>query len=161
MRVMANTAPQSPVTIARTYSGQSLDVADHPEFCFGARRHDRGKRCTYFPAGFSQIILALLTRVQNLGDSQQVALLAYAIPRSALQASATSRSGCLSRMCQVRLGIPRPRTQSYCKARKRRRFTCFLFPPLGPRLPVTKKAARGYRSREVRVGQRSELSATL
>ena len=87
MRIMASTAPQPSIAIARTHTqGKLLDVADHPELCSGPRRHAiavNGVRIFQWSSGMK--IAGLLTRIKNLGDSQQVALLAYAVPRSTLQ----------------------------------------------------------------------------
>src|SRR3984885_3480517 len=120
MGVMASTAPQSPVAIARTHTqGKLLDVADHPELCCGPRRHAIAVNSVrIFERCPGTKITGLLTRVENLGDSQQVALLAYAIPRSALQLRRVY-DGCRSRMRQVRLGISVAPVAPNGKVRKR------------------------------------------
>src|ERR1700722_19183672 len=105
MRIMASTAPQPPIAIARTHTqGKLLDVADDPELCCGARRHAIAVNSVrIFQRSSGTKITSLLTRVENLSDSQQVALLANAVPRSTLQLCWVY-DGCRSRMRQVRLG---------------------------------------------------------
>ncbi len=98
-------------------------------------------------------IAGLLTRIKNLGDSQQVALLAYAVPRSALQLRRVYDGG-LSRMRQVRRGSSVAPVTPDGKVRKRGRLVLVFRSRHWFRASrMTKKAARGCRSREVRVGQ--------
>ncbi len=156
MRIMASTAPQPPIAIARTHTqGKLLDVADHPELCCGPRRHAiavDGVRIFERCPGTK--IAGLLTRVENLGDSEQVALLAYAVPRGALQLRRIY-DGSRSRMRQVRPGISVAPVAPYSKVRKRRRLVLVFRSRHWFRASrMTKKAARGHRAREVRVGQR-------
>src|ERR1700727_1124806 len=105
MRIMAGTAPQPSIAIPRTHTqGKLFDVADHPELCCGPRRHAvavNGVRIFQRSPGTK--IAGLLTWIKNLGDSQQVALLADAVSRSALQLRRVYDGG-RSRMRQVCLG---------------------------------------------------------
>src|ERR1700678_1581709 len=153
---MASTAPQTPSAIARTLAqGKLLDVADHSEL----RRGPRGHAIAVNGVGIFERrpgakIAGLLTRIENLRDPQQVALLTYAVPCSTLQLRGVD-DGCWSRMRQVRLGSSVAPVTTNGNVRKRWRLI-FVFGArhgLGA-TRVTEKAAWSYRSREVRGGQR-------
>ena len=155
MRIMASTAPQPSIAIPRTHTqGKLFDVADHPELCCGPRRHAIAVNGVgIFQRSSGTKIAGLLPWIKNLGDSQQVALLAYAVPRSALQLRRVYDGG-RSRMRQVRRGHSVAPVAPDGKVRKRRRLVLVLRSCHWFRASrMAKKAARGYRSREVRIGQ--------
>jgi hypothetical protein len=151
VRIVAGAAPQPSAAFANAHAeSELLDVADYPEGGSRPRRQViavNGERIFERCSGTK--IAQLLSRVEYPGDSQQVALLAYAVSRCALEHCGVHdrrRPG----MRQVCGGIAVATAATDSQMRKRRRLV--LIGCFGDRLclsRMTEETARRHWAREV------------